>query len=300
MSDHVHNPILLPVSESTGETSDLWHVLFDALVPSEGTSGTLQGELLRVHGNLMYECYQNGMSNYYLDCDDALGDANEEPSSYPNMVDFLIDTLLTCNLAPDDCAALVAAKLAIHEDRKNIQEMDDLEAKEENKSLSKKEAERLDHLRGVCPTETWEQLFDITERLVINYCIANPQLQDRVGRLLEKDENSIEPLLQRTAGRVAFETRDAPGWIGLQLTWSTGGIRVDGVDERSPAKGALVVGDVIERIDGTLTGTMDGQGAAIKLLSGPVGMPVWLRLARPGRACAELVVVVRAARPAGV
>lgn len=134
------------------------------------------------------------------------------------------------------------------------------------------------------------------ERLVLNYCIAHPDLVDLAGKPVPGPRRTIEDLLQRDRGRVdSQKVDDTPGWLGLQLTWSEDGLRIDGVDDFSPARGRLRAGDNIERIDGTATATLDGHSWAVKLLSGPKGSPVWLRVTR--EPVAELVTVIRAARP---
>jgi hypothetical protein len=190
------------------------------------------------------------MMNYYSYC------VEPSPDSYVNQLDFLLDTLL-----PQDHEYLMDATARILEDRKNVPEAQALQEKEEESGLSEAETARLEAL---CVFNDWERLFDRTERLVLNYCIAHPQ--PRFAALLQRDDDP------------PGVPGDAPGWLGLEVTWSNLGLRVDGVHPASPAAGKLHPGDVIDRIDGQSTAALDGAGWAMKLLSGPQGSTVFLRV----------------------
>jgi hypothetical protein len=218
-----------------------------------------------------------------------------------------VDDLIGCLLADDSGALasndreyLVEARHAIRQDLQHAEQISALEEKSEAGELTAGETAELDRLRGIWGDADWQGFVDRAERLVLNYCIAHPDLRDPQGKPLAGFK-SLTPLMQRSAGRVVSpkQTDDAPGWLGLQLTWSSSGVYVDGVDNRSPAYGRLRHGDVIERIDGTATATLDGQAWAAKLLAGPKGAPVWLRVKRDPLRAAELVTVFRAARPLG-
>lgn len=257
---------LLDPSSPKAEIDDLWWVLWDALVPERGPADTTQGQLLRAQGNLSTEYYRNGMMNYYYYC------LEPRPDSYVDQLDFLLDTLL-----PADREYLTRAKGRILEDRKNVPEANALQEKEEKSGLSEVERSRLEAL---CNFDEWEELFERTERLVLNYCITHPL--PRFAALLQRDDHA------------PGVPGDAPGWLGLQVTWSNQGLRVDGVDPASPAAGKLQPGDLIDRIDGKRTASLDGAAWAMKLLSGPQGSTVFLRVGD------RLVKVVRAARQAVV
>lgn len=251
---------LLDQSSPEAEIRDLWSVLWDVLVPQTGPADTAQGQLLRAQGNLSTEYYRNGMMNYYSHC------LEPHVDSYAQQLDFLIDTLL-----PDDREYLTRAKARIFADRKHVPEAHALQEKQEESELSEAERARLEEL---CVFDDWEELFDRSERLVLNYCIAHPL--PRFAAALQRDDEP--PGLPG----------DGPGWLGLQVTWSNQGLRVDGLHPASPAVGKLQPGDVIDRIDGERTAAMDGSAWAMKLLSGPQGSTVFLRVGN------RLVKVARA------
>jgi hypothetical protein len=252
---------LLDRASSEAEIRDLWSALWDALVPASGPVDTVQGQLMRAQGNLSNEYYRNGMMNYYSSC------LEPSPDSYAEQLDFLVETLL-----PDDREYLARTKARILEDRKHVPEAYALQEKRDESGLSEAEEARFEAL---CVFKEWEELFDRTERLVLNYCIGHPLPQ--FSALLGCDDEA------------AGVPTDAPGWLGLQVTWSSSGLRVDGVHPASPAVNKLRPGDVIARIDGQPTATLDGAGWAMKLLAGPQGSTAFLRVGD------RLVKVVRGA-----
>jgi PDZ domain len=220
--------------------------------------------------------------------------------SYSALVDFLLEVLVEdfSPATPEERNYLLAAHRAILEDRDHAEEIRSLEEKGDAAGLTDDESAELERLRSIWTYDDWQTLLDRTERFVLNFCIANPSLFDLNGSPT-RGGGSITPLLQRDAGRVDSHARHnrKPGWLGLQLTWSSAGLRVDGVESGSPAHGLLKSGDLIERIDGTSTSTLDGQAWASKMLAGPKGSPVWLRVKRGADRVSELITIVRAERP---
>src|SRR4051812_3606747 len=117
----------------------------------------------------------------------------------------------------------------------------------EDSALAEAEAARL---AALCVFEAWEELFDHTERMLLNYCIEHSL--PRFSHLLQRDD--VPP----------SAPQDGPGWLGLQVTWSNSGLRIDGVHAQSPAAGRLRPCDVIDWIDGYRIAAMDGAGWAMK------------------------------------
>lgn len=191
-------------------TKALWH----ALVPSEGSCASVQGELIRAKERLRREYFHNGMCNYFHRDDPGETFAD---NYYGELLLFVLDTMIANSnqaISEDDVAYFSGVRRDVETQWLWAIRSGELEDKGDEEGLSAEEEQELARLDELPRGPDWEAFLNRADRCIANWCLSNTALIDRQGNpVVERGVVDVRAIVEPPPAQPPCALCNGKGWV---------------------------------------------------------------------------------------